>query len=138
MKTIEQQLKSAGLSATKHRQTILSLLGDMMEEQAHLTANDIYSLLQQRNQEVSLATIYRVLSDFEKVGIVKRNHFDQGKMSYELADKAHHFHIINEQEGCVADFYDPELVRLVEKKMAEKGLDVQSVALNIYTTSGCA
>lgn len=130
MGPIEKQLRSAGVKTTAPRVAVLQAMQG--SGQLHLTAEDIYRLLQDRGLAIGIATIYRVLTHLEATGLVRRNQFAQGKAYFELADgdKAH-FHMVNAPDGQIIEFSDPELLRRIEEIAAERGYrvtDLQVIA----------
>jgi len=133
-----QDLKAAGLKTTLPRLKILNLL-----EQAtvrHLSAEDVYRLLLDEGLDVGLATVYRVLTQFEQAGLLTRHHFESGKSVFELNQGEHHDHLVCLQCGKVEEFYDPEIEKR-QVKIAEKlGFNIREHALYIYadcTKSKC-
>ena len=107
--TTPQDLKSMGLKATLPRLKILNLFEN--SDERHLTAEDVYKLLLNDGMEIGLATIYRVLTQFEQAGLLIRHHFEAGKAVFELDQGKHHDHLVCLQCGHVEEFYDPEIER---------------------------
>lgn len=110
-------LKDAGLKITSPRKKIFEVL--QQPENAHLTAEDVYKYLLERNEEIGLATIYRVLNQFDDAGIVTRHHFEGGKSVFELANQEHHDHLVCLDCGKVIEFTD-ELIEQQQNLIAEK------------------
>ncbi len=106
------ELKQAGLKATRPRLMILQLLED--SEDRHLTAEGVYRSLLDAGEEVGLATVYRVLTQFEQAGLVKRHHFDGERAFFELDEDKHHDHMVCVRCGRVEEFFQPEIERLQE------------------------
>ena len=106
-------LKNAGLKVTLPRMKILDLLET--SGQRHLKAEDIYKLLLDAGEEIALATVYRVLTQFETAGLVTRHHFEGGHAVFELNDGEHHDHLVDIKTGRVVEFYD----ETIEKRQAE-------------------
>jgi Fur family ferric uptake transcriptional regulator len=128
--TSGDQLKSLGLKATGPRRKILGLFEDT--DQSHLSAEDIYRMLVSEHEDVGLATVYRVLTQFEQAGILVRHRFDDGKAVYELNKGGHHDHLLCIQCGRVEEFYDPEIERRQKKIAADRGFKIQDHSLYLY------
>src|SRR3989338_5448299 len=99
-----KHLKSVGLKSTLPRLKVLSLFEEAKE--SHLSAEDVYKLLLASGDDVALATVYRVLTQFEQAGLLMRHHFEGGKSVFELNKGKHHDHIVCLQCGHVEEFYD--------------------------------
>jgi len=99
-----EELKRAGLKITLPRIKILCIL--QQPNNQHISAEDVYKLLLEQNEEIGLATVYRVLNQFDDAGIVTRHHFEGGKSVFELAHKAHHDHLVCLKCGKVVEFED--------------------------------
>jgi len=123
-------LKTIGLKATLPRLKILSLFES--SEQRHMTAEDVYKVLLKESMDIGLATIYRVLTQFEQAGILIRHHFEAGKAVFELNQGAHHDHLVCIECGHVEEFYDPEIERRQVKIAKERGFNIQEHSLQIY------
>ena len=106
-------LKNAGLKVTLPRMKILELLES--SEDRHLKAEDIYKMLLDSGEEIALATVYRVLTQFETAGLVTRHHFDGGHAVFEINDGEHHDHLVDINTGRVVEFYD----EVIEKRQNE-------------------
>ncbi|HNQ03443.1 MAG TPA: ferric iron uptake transcriptional regulator [Thiobacillaceae bacterium] len=128
--TNTQQLKTMGLKATGPRLKILSLFEQ--SDQRHLTAEDVYRLLVLDNVDVGLATVYRVLTQFEQAGLLIRHHFDNDKAVYELNRGGHHDHLLCIQCGKVEEFYDAEIEKRQKAVAAERGFRLAEHALYLY------
>ena len=102
-----QDLKSAGLKATLPRLKIINLFES--SKVRHLTAEDVYKLLLADGLDVGLATVYRVLTQFEQAGLLVRHHFESGKAVFELNEGSHHDHLVCMQCGRVEEFYDADI-----------------------------
>ena len=117
------ELKKAGLKATLPRIRFLEALDshgkERINSEHHLSAEDIYKHLLNSGEDVGLATVYRVLSQFEAAGIVKRHNFEEGLSVYEIAEEEHHDHMICLDTGAVNEFSD-ELIEERQKLIAEK------------------
>jgi len=124
------ELKKAGLKATQPRLRILSIL----EQDAghHMSAEDVYRALIEAGDEVGLATVYRVLTQFEAAGLVIRHHFEEGRAVFELESGTHHDHFICMRCGTVTEFVD-EAIELRQQVVAEKlGFKISDHSLVMY------
>lgn len=128
------QLKDSGLKVTGPRLKILDLFETHSEE--HLSAEDVYRLLLENGIEVGVATIYRVLTQFEQAGILLRHHFETGKAVYELNKGGHHDHIVCVKCGDVTEFHNEEIETLQQKIAEENGFRVVDHALYMYGVCG--
>lgn len=139
MTTTPQDLKSKGLKATLPRLRIIRLFET--SESRHLSAEDVYRLLKEDNVDVGLATIYRVLTQFEQTGLLLRHNFETGKAVYEINPGTHHDHIVCLRCGRVEEFFDSEIEKRQDKIAAENGFEVVDHSLCIYgycATGACA
>tara|TARA_B100001027_G_C16067344_1_gene241373 strand:+ start:85 stop:516 length:432 start_codon:yes stop_codon:yes gene_type:complete len=130
------ELKKAGLKATLPRIRILEALEshgkERINSEHHLSAEDIYKQLLNSGEDVGLATVYRVLSQFEAAGIVKRHNFEEGQSVYEIAEDEHHDHMICLDTGAVNEFSD-ELIEERQKLIAEKyGFELVDHTMVLY------
>lgn len=128
-----QRLKQAGLKVTEPRLTILALMYEHRKNKLqHFTAEDIYKLLIDQEQEIGLATIYRVLNQFDDANILVRHNFEGNKSFFELSPNTHHDHIICIDCGKVVEFND----EIIEKRQAEicktMGYELQDHSLYLY------
>ena len=126
-------LRKTGLKATLPRLKIMDIFEH--SKQKHLSAEDIYKLMIGSNEEIGLATIYRVLTQFEQVGLLIRHHFEGGKAVYELNEKSHHDHIVCLQCGHVTEFVNEEIEKLQTKVAEEHGFKIIEHSLIIYADS---
>ena len=110
-------IKNAGLKLTLPRMKILELLENSVER--HLKAEDIYKMLLDSGEEIALATVYRVLTQFEAAGLVNRQHFEGGHAVFEINDGEHHDHLVDLSTGKVVEFYD-DVIEQRQKEVAEK------------------
>lgn len=124
------ELKSIGLKATVPRMTILDLFRKSATR--HLAAEDVYRQLIAENMDIGLATVYRVLTQFEQAGLLERHHFESGKAVFELRDSKHHDHLVCLQCGRVEEFADPEIERRQNKIAKERGFAIVEHALYLY------
>jgi Fur family ferric uptake transcriptional regulator len=126
----QENLKKAGLKVTLPRRKILDILETA--DQHHLSAEDIYSLLRDSGEDIGLATVYRVLTQFEEAGLVTRHHFETGQSVFELDHGQHHDHLVCIKCGHVEEFCD-DVIELRQKEIARKaGYQMTDHALNIY------
>jgi len=125
-----QDLKTIGLKATGPRLKILELF----ERSAvrHLSAEDVYRLLLKDNMDIGLATVYRVLTQFEQAGLLQRHHFESGKAVFELNDASHHDHLVCLQCGHVEEFYDAEIEKRQNRIAKDRGFAIHAHSLYIY------
>jgi ferric uptake regulator, Fur family len=123
-------LKSVGLKVTLPRIKILNLFETSSER--HMTADDVYRQLLAEGEDLGLATVYRVLSQFESANILMRHHFEGGKAVFELNKGPHHDHIMCLQCGKVEEFTDPEIEERQEKIAAARGFNIHEHTLHIY------
>jgi len=101
-------------------------------EQRHMSAEDIYKLLLSTGDDVGLATVYRILTQFEQAGLLVRHFFEGGKSVFELNQGKHHDHIVCLQCGHVEEFYDAQIEERQEKVATERGFSIRDHSLYIY------
>jgi Fur family transcriptional regulator, ferric uptake regulator len=123
-------LKKAGLKVTLPRMKILELLE--ASKVRHQSAEDIYRALLDDGEEIGLATVYRVLTQFESAGLVERHHFESGQAVFELSEKGHHDHIVCVACGKVEEFYDDMIEKRQREVAAGKGYEVTDHSLTLY------
>lgn len=123
-------LKSAGLKATLPRLKVLSLFENSKER--HLSAEDVYKVLLTTGEDVGLATVYRVLTQFEQAGLLVRHHFESGKAVFELNEGGHHDHIVCLQCGRVEEFFDEEIENRQKIAATDRGFKIHDHSLHIY------
>jgi Fur family transcriptional regulator, ferric uptake regulator len=128
--SMTHDLKSAGLKATVPRLKIINLFET--SKVRHLTAEDVYKLLLAEGLDIGLATVYRVLTQFEQAGLLVRHHFESGKAVFELNEGKHHDHLVCMQCGRVEEFYDPEIERRQTRVAKERGFAISEHALYLY------
>jgi len=124
------ELKSTGLKVTLPRLKILEIFQKGF--QRHMTAEDVFRHLLSENAEIGLATVYRVLTQFEQAGILSRNHFESGKAVYELNEGKHHDHMVCLDCGKVEEFYDAEIEQRQQAVALAKGFVIADHALSLY------
>lgn len=125
-----KNLKSMGLKATYPRLKILDLF--QTSDTRHLTAEDVYRQLLAEDMDIGLATVYRVLTQFEQAGLLERHYFEAGKAVFELNEGGHHDHLVCMQCGKVEEFFDPEIERRQLAIAKERGFEVREHALYLY------
>lgn len=132
--TSPQDLKNIGLKATLPRLKILELFQQAHTESGvrHLAAEDVYKMLIAQGKDIGLATVYRVLTQFEQAGLLTRHHFETGKAVFELNEGHHHDHLVCLQCGKVEEFFDPEIEERQNRIAAERGFAVKEHALYLY------
>jgi Fur family ferric uptake transcriptional regulator len=124
------ELKNAGLKATLPRLKVLNLFETSAER--HLSAEDVYKMLLAAGEDVGLATVYRVLTQFEQAGLLIRHHFESGKAVFEMNEGGHHDHIVCIKCGRVEEFFDEEIERRQKQAATERGFKVHDHSLYIY------
>lgn len=123
-------LKKVGLKVTAARLKILEIMQEAKEH--HLSAEDIYKVLVEAGQEIGLATVYRVLTQFEEAGLVVKHHFEGGQSVFELNQGSHHDHVVCVQCGRVEEFVD-EVIEKRQQDIAQKlGYTMSGHSLNIF------
>jgi len=126
----DQELKKVGLKVTLPRIKILQILEDCPEW--HMTAEDIYQTLRDAQEDVGIATVYRVLTQFEAAGLITRHNFDSGPAIYELDKGDGHDHMVCTETGKVAEFHDAEIHKRQEQIALENGFEVIGHSLVLY------
>jgi len=125
-----EDLRSSGLKATAPRLKILEIF--QQGRARHMSAEDVFRELVGDKQDIGLATVYRVLTQFEQAGILLRSHFESGKAVYELNEGQHHDHLVCLDCGRVEEFYDPEIEKRQHDVALAKGFDIADHALSLY------
>lgn len=128
--SVTSELKNMGLKATLPRLKILEIFQN--GKQRHMSAEDVYRELLAESHDIGLATVYRVLTQFEQAGLLKRSNFEAGKAVFELNEGSHHDHLVCLQCGRVEEFYDAEIEKRQRKVANERGFDLQDHALSLY------
>jgi len=123
-------LKRAGLKVTLPRIKVLELLDGA--DPHHLSAEDVYKQLSDAGEAVALATVYRVLTQFEAAGIVDRHNFDDGRAVYELASESHHDHMVDVDTGEVIEFVNSRIENLQQRLVEERGYELVDHHLVLY------
>lgn len=125
-----QELRKAGLKVTLPRVKILQILEN--SEQRHLSAEDVYKTLLDAGEDVGLATVYRVLTQFETAGLVERHNFDGGHSVFELDRGDHHDHMVCIETGKVIEFHNEQIEMLQEQIATEHGYEITGHNLVLY------
>lgn len=125
-----KELQKAGLKVTTPRLKILELLENA--ELGHLSAEEIYQQLLEEGEQTGLATVYRVLTQFESAGLVLRHNFEGGKSVYEIDNGTHHDHMVCTETGQVIEFHNEEIERLQEKIAEDHGFELAAHSLVLY------
>jgi Fur family transcriptional regulator, ferric uptake regulator len=125
-----QELRRAGLKITHPRMRILEILETSASK--HMTAEDVFKLLLENSDEIGLATVYRVLNQFETAGIVSRNNFEGGQAVYELDRGGHHDHMVCLDTGKVIEFESPDIERLQREIAEAHGYSLEEHNLVLY------
>lgn len=132
MNASQKELRAAGLVVTVPRLKVLELMEH--EKDKHMTADDIYKKLVEDNHDISLGTVYRVLTQFEAAGLVIRRQFEKGRAYYELDSGSHHDHMICTQCGKIMEFFDDIHEDRLEKISTEKKCKLNDHFLVLYVT----
>jgi len=128
--THADELKHSGLKATLPRIKVLEVF--QKASQRHMSAEDVYKVLLAEDADVGLATVYRVLMQFEQAGILSRTHFETGKAVFELNEGKHHDHLVCMDCGRVEEFYDAEIEKRQRAVAQARGFELQDHALALY------
>ena len=123
-------LRKAGLKVTLPRVKVLEVLG--LADPHHLSAEDVYKKLLQSDETIGLATVYRVLTQFESAGMVERHNFDDGHSVYELAKEEHHDHMVDVDTGNVTEFLNARIETLQKEIAEEYGFELVDHELVLY------
>jgi Fur family ferric uptake transcriptional regulator len=126
----DQDLRRAGLKATLPRLRVLRVLET--SERRHLSADNVYRALRDAGDDVGLATVYRVLTQFEAAGIVERQHFEGGEAVFELCTGGHHDHIVCNQCGRIEEFMDETIERCQREIALRAGFALRDHSLTLY------
>jgi Fur family ferric uptake transcriptional regulator len=125
-----QDLRDAGLKVTSPRLKVLEVLENSKDR--HLSAEAIYRLLLDSGEELGLATVYRVLTQFERAGLVSRNNFEGGTSVFELTDGSHHDHMVCLETGKVIEFCDERIEQIQRDIANERGYEIEEHSLVLY------
>ncbi|RVU49194.1 ferric iron uptake transcriptional regulator [Rubrivivax rivuli] len=124
------ELKSSGLKATLPRIKILEVF--QRTERRHMTAEDVFKALLHEGADIGLATVYRVLMQFEQAGLLSRSNFESGKAVFELNEGEHHDHLVCLDCGHVEEFYDAEIEQRQRAVTVSRGFELQEHSLSLY------
>lgn len=130
--THAEELKSSGLKATLPRIKILEVF--QRASRRHMTAEDVFKVLLGEGADIGLATVYRVLMQFEQAGLLSRNHFESGKAVFELNEGKHHDHLVCLDCGRVEEFYDADIEKRQHAVATERGFALQEHSLALYAS----
>ena len=125
-----KNLKQAGLKTTQPRLKVLDVLETSQNH--HMTAEDVYKRLLETEQEIGLATVYRILTQFETAGLVIRHNFEGGRALYELDNGAHHDHMVCVECGKVFEFFDRTIEQRQRNVAAKAGFSMEDHSLSLY------
>ena len=125
-----KDLRKAGLKITSPRLKVLDLLETSKDR--HMSAEAIYRALLESGEELGLATVYRVLTQFERAGLVSRHNFEGGTAVFELADRTHHDHMVCLDTGNVIEFFDDRIEQLQRDIANKHGYDIEEHSLVLY------
>lgn len=127
-----EELKNTGLKATLPRLKILEVFQNA--KQRHMTAEDVYRVLLDERSDIGLATVYRVLMQFEQAGLLTRSNFESGKAVFELDQGEHHDHLVCLDCGRVEEFFDAEIEKRQQMVAKSRGFVLQEHALALYAS----
>ena len=130
MKDENRDLRKAGLKVTVPRLKILQILEEI--DESHMSAEDVYRKLLEAGDDVSIATVYRVLTQFESAGLITRHNFDSGPAVYEIDRGIHHDHMVNVDSGDVIEFQSSEIEALQKAIATKHGFDLVGHNLVLY------
>jgi Fur family transcriptional regulator, ferric uptake regulator len=125
-----EELKSSGLKATQPRIKILEVF--QRAQRRHMTAEDVYKALLGEGSEIGLATVYRVLMQFEQAGLLARSNFESGKAVFELNEGQHHDHLVCLSCGRVEEFFDAQIEQRQREVALARGFELQEHTLALY------
>jgi Fur family ferric uptake transcriptional regulator len=125
-----KDLRTTGLKTTLPRLKVLELF--QTSKTRHMTAEDVYKLLLSENADIGLATVYRVLTQFEQAGLLERHHFEGGRAVFELNEGTHHDHLVCLQCGKVEEFFDAEIEKRQHKIAKDRGFNLHDHSLYLY------
>lgn len=125
-----KDIRKAGLKVTSPRLKIIEILEKAKDR--HMTAEEIYRALVAASEEVGLATVYRVLTQFERAGLVARHNFEGGTAVFELADRTHHDHMVCLDTGKVIEFYNERIEELQSSVAQAHGYEIEEHSLVLY------
>lgn len=126
------ELRKAGLKVTLPRVKIMQILENAQANGAHMSAEDVYKTLLEAGDDVGLATVYRVLTQFEAAGLVERHNFEGGHAVFEMAHEDHHDHMVCTETGRVIEFFDEDLECLQQEIAKRHGFELLQHSLVLY------
>lgn len=132
MNSENQELRRAGLKVTLPRIKVLQLLERASDEERHMSAEDVYKSLLEAGEDVGLATVYRVLTQFESAGLVTRHNFEGGHSVFEIATESHHDHMVCTETNKIIEFLDEDLEQLQHKIADKYGYEIVDHSLVLY------
>lgn len=132
MSSENHELKKAGLKVTAPRLKILSMLSDAAGQSDHFSAEGLYQRLRDTGEDIGLATVYRVLTQFETAGLVIRHNFEAGHSFFEMASDHHHDHMVDLDTSEVIEFIDEEIERRQHMIAEEQGYEIIDHSLVLY------
>lgn len=132
MSAENQELRRVGLKVTLPRVKVLQLLENASGSNRHLSAEDVYRSLLDAGEDVGLATVYRVLTQFESAGLVTRHNFEGGHSVFEMATDQHHDHMVCTETGSIVEFFDEELEALQHKIAKKHGYEIVDHSMVLY------
>ena len=132
MSTENQELRRAGLKVTLPRVKVLQLLESAASKDRHMSAEDVYKALLAAGEDVGLATVYRVLTQFESAGLVTRHNFEEGRSVFERSSADHHDHMVDIDSGKVIEFVNDEIEKLQHAVAEKHGYEIVSHNLVLF------
>lgn len=132
MNSENQELRQAGLKVTLPRIKVLQLLESVSDSERHMSAEDVYKALLDAGEDVGLATVYRVLTQFETAGLVTRHNFEGGHSVFEIASERHHDHMVCTETGDIVEFFDENLEELQHKIADKHGYEIVDHSMVLY------
>ena len=132
MSNENQELRKVGLKVTLPRVKILQILDSSSQSGEHMSAEDVYKTLLEQGEDVGLATVYRVLTQFETAGLVERHNFEGGHSVFELSKDDHHDHMVCTETGQVIEFFDSDIERLQHEIAERHGFELVDHSLVLY------
>lgn len=132
MSAENNELRKAGLKVTLPRIKVLQLLENASESAHHMSAEDVYKALLDAGEDVGLATVYRVLTQFETAGLVVRHNFEGGHSVFEIAKGDHHDHMVCMETGAIIEFCDQEIENLQQKIAEKHGYEIVDHSMVLY------
>ena len=127
-----QEIRKAGLKVTLPRIKVLQLLENASDSAHHMSAEEVYKALLEAGEDVGLATVYRVLTQFESAGLVVRHNFEGGHSVFEIAKGDHHDHMVCMETGKIIEFFDTEIEALQHKIAEQHGYEILDHSLVLY------